>query len=294
MDIESSILVVGATGSVGGTVARTLAARGYPVVALARGGRAHHKSAELSAAGVGIVDGDLWHAETLARAVQGVHTVICSATSMPAALDDGLRRTDLTGTRDLIDAAEAAGVARFVYVSYSENIRVDSPLHRAKRSSEARLLDSRMQCVILRPSFFMQCWLSPLVGFDPEGGSARIYGTGESKVSYISSTDVAAFAVAIASGEFPGQATVLELGGPEPLSQLDAVRIFEECRGKRISIQKVPVEALREQHRSTDPLQQTFAALMLAYAGGDVVPSAAQTAARYHLELRSVADYAAQ
>ena len=54
------------------------------------------------------------------------------------------------------------------------------------------------------------------------------------------------------------------------------------------------MEALREQHRSTDPLQQTFAALMLAYAGGDVVPSAAQTAARYHLELRSVADYAAQ
>jgi uncharacterized protein YbjT (DUF2867 family) len=293
MDGDSSILVVGATGSVGGTAARALAARGHPVVALARGGRAHPKSAELSVAGVRIFDGDLWRTETLARAVQGMHTVICSATSMPAALDDGLRRTDLAGTLDLIEAAEAAGVARILYVSYSDNIRMDSPLHRAKRSCETRLLASRMQCVILRPSFFMQCWLSPLVGFDPDGGSARIYGTGESKISYISSTDVAGFAVAIASGNFADKAAVLELGGPEPLSQLDAIRIFEERRGKRISVQKVPVEALQDQYRSTDPLQQTFAALMLAYAGGDVVADAAQTAARYHIDLRSVAEYAA-
>ena len=71
-----------------------------------------------------------------------MHPLIWGATPMPAALDDGLRRIDLTGTLDLIDAAEAAGVCRLLYVSRSENIRVDSPLHRARRSREVRLLDS--------------------------------------------------------------------------------------------------------------------------------------------------------
>ena len=294
MGNATSMLVVGATGSVGGAVARTLAGKGYPVAALVRGGQGHRKSADLFAAGVRIVDGDLWRPDTLANAVQGVHTVICSATSMPAALDDGLRRTDLMGTLALIDAAEAAGVSRFLYVSYSGNIQIDSPLHRAKRGCEARLRSSRMHCVILRPSFFMECWLSPLVGFDPDAGAARIYGTGESKISYISSANVADFAAAIVSENVPDQAIVLELGGPEPLSQLDAVRIFERCRRKAIRVEPVPVEALRDQARSADPLQQTFAALMLAYSSGDVIASAAQNAARYHVALQSVADYASR
>lgn len=132
------------------------------------------------------------------------------------------------------------------------------------------------------------------MGFDPGGGSARIYGTGESKISYISSANAADFAVALASGSFPEKTGILELGGPEPLSQLDAVRIFEKCQHKRISVEPVPIDALRDQYRSTDPLQQTFAALMIAYAGGDVVASAAQNAALHHVALQSVADYASR
>src|SRR5208282_6367957 len=98
-------------------------------------------------------------------------TVICTATSMPAGADDGLRKVDHDGTLSLIEAAERQGVKRFVYVSYSGNSREDSPLETAKRDCENRLLNSKMQAVILRPSYFMDMWLSPALGFDPVNGS---------------------------------------------------------------------------------------------------------------------------
>jgi len=60
-----SILVVGATGSVGSEIARKLASRGLKVAGLVRGGSAHPKANPLTAAGVTIVQGDLAKPDTL-------------------------------------------------------------------------------------------------------------------------------------------------------------------------------------------------------------------------------------
>ncbi len=49
----------------------------------------------------------------------------------------------------------------------------------------------------------------------------------------------------------------------------------EQVVGKPIEVQHVPEEALRAQHSAaTDSLQQSFAGLMLYYAGGDVIEMA--------------------
>lgn len=117
-------------------------------------------------------------------------------------------------------------------------------------------------------------------------------GTGKAKVSYISALDVAAYGVAAAMRNETGW-KVLEIGGPEALSQLDAVRIFEDQLQKKLTLEFVPEDALKEQHRSSDPLQKTFAALMIGYAKGDVISESSANAARYGIPLHSVADYAA-
>jgi uncharacterized protein YbjT (DUF2867 family) len=287
-----TILVVGATGFVGQAAALRLRERGNQVRGLVRGGAAHPKARDLQAAGIAIVEGDLTRPETLAGACNGIETVVCTATSMPAA-NDGLRRVDLEGTLALMEAAERAGVQRFIYTSYSGNLRFDSPLETAKRSCEDRLLKARMQAIILRPSYFMEMWLSPALGFVPEKGSARIYGSGEAKGSYISAFDVAEFAAAAAVKKIDRRQTILEMGGPEAVSQLDAVRIFEQALHKKIVVEHVAWEALQQQHRAaTDPLQKTFAALMLGYAQGDVIAGARETAEQYGVRLRSVTEYA--
>ena len=285
-------LVVGATGLVGGAVAQQLRQQACDVRALVRGGAAHQGARGLSQAGVDVVAGDLRDPLAVTDACRGVDTIVCTATSMPAAGGDALQRVDLDGVLGLISAAERAGVRRFVYTSFSSNIRVDSPLALAKRSCEARLADSSMQSVILQPSYFMEVWLGPHLGFDPARALARIYGDGKAGISYVSALDVAAFAVSAATA--PGELRdVVQIGGPEPVSQLGAVAIFERALGCSFSLEQVPMRALEEQHRSTDPLQKTFAALMMAYALGDHVATASQTADRFGVQLTAVEDYAA-
>ena len=286
-------LVAGSTGFVGGEVALRLAKRQVQTRALVRGGVANPKAKHLQDTGIEIADGDLTLPETLAAACEGVDTVISTVSSMPSGANDGLRRVDREGTMALIAAAERAGVSKFVYVSYSGNIHEDSPLQTAKRDCEERLLRSSMQAVILRPSYFMEMWLSPALGFDPANGSARIYGSGEGKVSYISAFDVAEFAVAATTREHDQKSIILEMGGPDALSQLDAVHLFERALGKEVQLSFLPEAALQEQHGSSDPLQKTFAALMLAYAKGDEVSGARAIAEEHGIALRSVAEYAA-
>lgn len=285
-------LVVGATGLVGQQIALGLRRQGRTVRALVRGGTQHEKAASLIASGIEIVDADLTKPETLPAACAGVENVHCTATSMPQGKDDGLLRVDRDGTLALIDCAERSGVQHFVYTSYSGNIREDSPLEIAKRDCEKRLLAAKMRFTILRPSYFMEMWLSPALGFDPAVGRVRIYGSGKAKVSYISFHDVVAFALAVAANPSHPSA-FLEMGGPEPVSQLDAVATFERLLGKKCELESVPLTALEEQHHSPDPLQKTFAALMIGYAKGDVIPGSQETARQYGVTLHSVTDYAA-
>jgi NADH dehydrogenase len=284
-------LVAGATGFVGQQIALALQRKTGRVRGLVRGGASNPKATTLAAAGIEIVAGDLANPDTLAHACAKVDTVVCTVSAMPTGADDGLRRVDRDGVLALIDAADRAGVKKFVYTSFSGNLRTDSPLHTAKRDCEARLLKTGMDAVILRPSYFMEVWLGPVLGFDPLGGSVRIYGTGDRPVSYISAFDVAEIGAAAAMRS-TGRQAILEMGGPEPTSQLDAVRIFESRLGTKCRLEFVPLEALEQQHRSTEPVQNSFAALMIGYAQGDVIPGAAAVGREYGVALRSVSDYA--
>jgi len=174
------------------------------------------------------------------------------------------------------------------------NIDEPSPLATAKRGCEDRLRASAMQAVILRPSCFAEIWLSPALGFDARNGTARIFGSGDAKVSYISARDVAAFAVAVATREQAAKTTVLELGGPEALSLREVIATFEQAAGRKFGIESVPIEALQAQLGASDPMQATFAALTYAYAKGDAIHDARETAARHGIELRSVARLASE
>ena len=108
------ILVVGATGQLGGRIARSLLAKGRPVRALVRGGSPHD---DLRNAGAELAPGDLRDPASLAEACQGVETVITTANTARRGGQDTVEAVDRNGTRSLIDAAESAGVRHFIYTS---------------------------------------------------------------------------------------------------------------------------------------------------------------------------------
>ena len=111
----------------------------------------------------------------------------------------------------------------------------------------------------------------PAVGFDAANSTARIYGTGQNKISWISYLDVARFAAASVDNP-AARNRVIQLGGPESLSPLEVVQIFERLSGRKFAVTHVSEEALGAQRAAAaDSLQEAFAALMLGYARGQVI-----------------------
>lgn len=267
-------LIVGATGILGSEICRLLADKGEPVRALVRATSNPEKVAQLKALNADVAVGDLKDRRSLDAACRGVRAIISTASSTLSRQEgDSIESVDQAGQLNLVDAAEAAGVKHFVLISFP-NVDIDFPLQRAKRAVEGRLQRGGMSYTILQPTFFTEVWLSPALGFDPKNAKAQIYGSGSRKISWISFQDVAKFAVAALDPRLAPNA-IIKLGGPEALSPLEAVRLAEQVVGKPIEVQHVPEEALRAQHgAAADSLQQSFAGLMLYYAGGDVIEMA--------------------
>ncbi len=272
------ILVAGATGVLGSEIVRRLRQHGRPVRALVRPTSAAEKVSTLEQLGAETVRGDLKDRASLDAATRGASAVISTVTTiLTSQPGDSFDATDGAGTRNLIDAAEAAGVSHVVFVSFDTSRVPDSPLTAAKRDAESHLKRSGLTYTILQPGLFMESWLGPVLFADPKAGTAKVYGAGTEGIRYIAVGDVAEVAVRALTVPAARNATI-PFGGPDPLSQRDAVRLFEqECR-KPFAVTDVPEQALEAQWQSArDPFEKTFAALMLGVArglGADVdVPS---------------------
>jgi uncharacterized protein YbjT (DUF2867 family) len=285
-------LVVGATGVLGGEICSRLAKAGKPVRGLVRSSSSPERVDALRKAGVELATGDLTDRASLDAACRGVHTVYSTATAIQSRQEGNtLDRVDREGQASLVDAAREAGVGRFVFISFRGRPDIDYPLQAAKRATAERLKKSGISWTIIEASMFMEVWLGPHLGFDAKNAHARIFGKGDRKISWVSYRDVAA--LAIAAGESPaGENQVLEIGGPEALTPLEVVRIFEQRGGKQFELDYVPEQALvAAKANAKNPVEETFAGLQLFYARGfevDVKP----TLARFPMRLTSVREYA--
>jgi uncharacterized protein YbjT (DUF2867 family) len=290
MEQTKPILVIGATGLLGTEICRQLREASKDVKALVRTTSDPSKVKGLKDLGIETAAGDIKDVASLRSAMSGVSAVISTASStLSRQPGDDIDTVDRQGQINAVEAAKASGVPHFVFISFIQ-IPESFPLQDAKRTVEAYLQQSAMTYTILRPTDFMEVWLGPALGFDAANQSATIYGQGSAKTSWIAVSDVAAFAVAALDNPYAHN-RIIDLGGPEGLSPLEVVRHFEEQTGKPFKIQYVPEEAIRAQKENAqDPLQQSFTALMLAYAQGCEVPMDG-TLKHIPVKLTSVKDY---
>ncbi|MGI8617593.1 MAG: SDR family oxidoreductase [Gemmatimonadaceae bacterium] len=263
------ILVAGATGVLGSEIVRRLRERGESVRALVRESSAPEKIAALQKAGAEIVRGDLKDAGTLRDACNGARAVISTVTSITTARDgDSFAATDANGTRNLVDAVSACGGEQFVFVSFDTTKSPEGPLTAAKREVEEHLKRSGLTYTILQPSLFMESWLGPMLFADPAAGTAKVYGEGTHKLRYVAVADVAELAVQCI-GNPAARNAVIAFGGPDEISQREAVRIFEEEFGKPFEVIEIPAHALEAQWKSAEnPTEKAFASLLLGLARG--------------------------
>lgn len=280
------VLVVGATGQLGAAVIPPLLARGGSVRALVRTDAAAHKLAFMN---VEALRGDLTDPSSLELCCNGVDTIVATATAtVPSRIYDTVHTVDDAGYRNLIAAAKHQSVRRFVFVSVPlAGLASPQPaVFECKRRTEALLLESGMEVVILRADAFMDVQFAfmgsdiPVRGsdlatvlrpfanraFNPLRNSirekhiARITGSGRTRHAFISVQDVASFCVVAASSGLRG---VFDLGGPEALSFLDVVCLYERLLGTKLTIQRTPATLVRVAGMVMKPFNPAIAELML-------------------------------
>lgn len=230
------ILVVGATGMLGGAITQLLLARGERVRILIRP-QSQERATPQIRAGAQVVSGDLKARASLDAACEGIDIVITTATAASRGGDDTPETVDWLGHQNLIDAATRAGVKQFIFVSANfAALESPIPIAAAKFKAETYLRASGLNYTILAPTAFMEGWPERVVGLSVSNGRpVTLIGNARGKISFIARSDVAAYASASIS--HPAALNQrLVIGGPEALSYRDVVVVYERVLGYLIPI----------------------------------------------------------
>lgn len=235
-----TLLIVGATGTLGRQVARRAIDEGYKVRCLVRSAK---RAAFLKEWGAELVRGDLCQPQSLAEALEGVTAVIDAATSR--ATDSlTIKQVDWDGQVALIQAAKAAGVERFIFFSIIDADKYpEVPLMEIKRCTELFLAESGINYTVLRLAGFMQGLIGQYGIPILEGQPVWVTGA-SSPVAYMDTLDIAKFAVrALNVPETEKQA--FPLVGTRAWSAEEIINLCERLSAKEAKVRRMPINLLR-------------------------------------------------
>lgn len=225
-----TILVTGATGTIGSNVVTELLKLGDVKVRVAT--RANFRTAAKVPAGAEAVD-FAWDDPTkVAAALKGAD----AAFLLTPFLD-----TMVPLAKSFIDAAKTAGVKKIVKLSAAGADNPTFPAVQWHADVEKHLQASGLKWVTLRPNFFM----TNFVAYHPPDAEGAIYlPTGSGQAAYIDPRDVAEVAArTLTKSDWDNRP--LELGGSESLSVADAAKVIADVTGRTIKHVDIPEPAAR-------------------------------------------------
>jgi len=251
-----TVLVTGGTGFVGPYVVHELRAQDVPVRVLvrepSRGTRLTNWGAELTV-------GDVTDPTALLTACEGVDAVVHMVAMIKGKPED-FERVMTEGTRNVVAAAQASGVRRFVLASalgVDERSKDAVPYFGAKWEMERTVRDSGLEHVILRPSFVFGRDGGVLPTFVRLGRLAPvtpIIGPGTQRLQPIWVEDLAKH-YALALTEPATTNRTFELGGPDAVTWNEFWQRLKRVLGVRRPSLHVPFAVMRAQATLTERLR---------------------------------------
>lgn len=237
-----TILVTGATGSVGSQIVHRLVEEGASVRAIARS----PEKADLPAS-VDVRKGDMTDIPSMRAALEGVDTLFL----LNAVVADEVTQAILT-----LSLARDAGIQRIVYFSVFNSDRfTDVPHFTGKYTVERMIEEFDLPATILRPSYFMQNDVSMKEMI--AGKSIYPMPVGSIGVSMADTRDIAEMA-AISLLQRERSATplpreVIEVVGPQAMTGGALAAIWTEALGKPVSYGGDDLDAFEAQMASRAP-----------------------------------------
>ena len=212
--------ITGATGRLGGRIARLLAARGVPQRLVVRS-----PARAPSLTGTTVVRAEYGDRETVRAALQGLDVVL-----MVSAAESVNR---LEEHRTFVDAAVEAGVRHLVYVSfYGAAPDATFLLARDHYATEQHIEGSGLRWTYLRDNLYAD-FLPTMAG---EDGVVR-GPAGDGRVSVVAQDDIAAAAVAVLAHPGGHENRIYDLTGPEALTLGEATAVMTRVLGRPFSFQ---------------------------------------------------------
>jgi uncharacterized protein YbjT (DUF2867 family) len=234
-----TLLIVGATGTLGRQIVRRALDEGHEVRCLVRSFR---KAAFLKEWGAELFLGDLCKPESLKPAMEGVTAVVDAAT---ARANDSLsiHQVDWQGKVNLIQAATAAKIDRFVFISVLDAEKYRSvPLMDIKYCTEKFLAESGLNYTILKPCGFLQGLVGQYAIPVLEGQAVWMAGQ-VAPTAFMDTQDVARFAVRALTVQAATHKT-LPVVGNKAWSGDEIIGLCERLSGKEAKVTRVPLGLL--------------------------------------------------
>ncbi|MCG8509723.1 MAG: SDR family oxidoreductase [Rhodospirillales bacterium] len=231
------ILVAGGSGYLGRFVLAELKRRGHFVRVLVR---CPEKIADVDPHPDEVFVGDVTRPETLDSCCRGIETVFSSVGITRQR--DGLtfRDVDYQGNLNLLEAAEAAGVERFVYVSvFGAMGMADLAIVKAHEDFVAALKQSNLKSVIMRPTAYFSDMAEILEM--ARRGRVFLFGSGRARVNPIHGADLAR----VCAHLIDGPSVELEVGGPQNLSFREIAKLAFDMLGRPARIITIPATPVR-------------------------------------------------
>ena len=236
--MTGTIIVTGASGTVGREVVKQLAAAGMKVRAAVH---TASKGDVFKRLGIETVELDYARPETWAAAFDGAAKVFFVGYAGP---------TFAELSRNLAEAAKKAGVAHFVKLSaFGADFAPQFYIARSHRESEEAIESTGIAYTHLRPNVFMQNLIN-YYGQAIRDTGIFYLAQGDGKVGFIDVRDVAAAAVVtLTSGGHAGKS--YSLTGSESLSYYQVAEILSRAAGKKIEYVALSEEQALQQSRAS-------------------------------------------
>ena len=257
------VLVVGAGGNLGRALVTTLREAGHPVRAAVRSDAA---AAAVTAPGVETVRADLRDRASLDLACKGAAAVITAAHALPGRGDNGPRQVDDLGHRHLLAAARDARIDHFLYVSACY-VGPDHPIDffRIKHATEQRVKAAGLPWTIVRGAAFMETQNDFVGQRILDTGKAMVAGRGDLPMNLVSVRDVAYYCE-LALREPRLRERLIEVGGPQELTQHQVLDTYERITGAAVKRTTMPVGVLRLLSGIARPVHPGMSRLLRLFA----------------------------